>query len=72
MKIIVKQDQTIYDVALQYAGSLEAVVSILVANGKANTALLIGEELEIPDVLVARVAGFFNDKAGCRQPRQNH
>lgn len=62
MKIIVKQDQTIYDVALQYAGSLEAVVSILVANGKANTALLIGEELEIPDVLVARVAGFFNDK----------
>src|SRR5690554_308231 len=62
MKIIVQDNQTIYDVALQYAGSLEAVIDILEANEKTNTTLLIGEELVIPSVLAAKVSNFFNDK----------
>jgi len=59
MKIIVKDNQTIYDIALQYAGSLEAVIDILEANGKTDTTLLIGEELEIPSVVKNKIVEFF-------------
>ncbi|WP_107039975.1 LysM peptidoglycan-binding domain-containing protein [Brumimicrobium mesophilum] len=60
MKITVKDNQTIYDIALQYAGSLEAVIDILEVNGKIDTTLLIGEELTIPSVLVPKISEFYS------------
>lgn len=59
MKVTVKDNQTIYDIALQYAGSIEAVIDILEANGKKDTTLLIGEELVIPNVITQKVAQFY-------------
>ena len=61
MKITVKDNQTIYDIALQYAGSLEAAIDILEANGKADTLLYKGEELEIPNVISNKVVNFFSE-----------
>jgi len=62
MKVIVKDNQTIWDIAVQYAGSVEAVIDILEANGKLTTVLLIGEELVIPEVLVQNIANFFESR----------
>ena len=61
MIITVKNNQTIWDIALQYSGSLEAVVDILQASGKTSTELFIGEEITIPYVSNKRVAQFFRD-----------
>lgn len=63
MTIQVKQNQTIWDIALQYAGSIEAAFDILEANGKSDTALFVGESLVVPKVVNKKVAQFFESEA---------
>ena len=62
MTIQVKQNQTIWDIALQYAGSIEAAFDILEANGKADTTLFVGESLLVPKVVNKKVAQFFESE----------
>ena len=60
MKIKVTQNQSIWDVALQYTGSTDNIVPILLASNKVNFALFINEELIIPDQLISkRVSAFY-------------
>lgn len=59
MIIEVKQNQTIWDIALQYCGSIEAAPSILAFNGKTNTSLVIGETIKIPNILNAKLQEYY-------------
>jgi hypothetical protein len=60
MKITVINGQSIYDIALQYAGSVEAVVEIAEANYMSmDTILEAGRELEIPRVHNLRIVEYY-------------
>jgi hypothetical protein len=60
MKVIVKQNQSIQDIALMYTGESTNIVAILLANGKINQEVLVGEELTIPhDFVSQRFVDFY-------------
>jgi len=62
MRIKVQDKQTIFDIALQYTGSIDAVNEILIANKKQDDTLLVGEELTIPNVYNNAVATYFKER----------
>lgn len=63
MKIEIKQNQSIWDIAVQYTGDSGNALSILFKNDKKNSTLMIGEELVIPSELISkRHIEFFQDK----------
>lgn len=53
MKVIVQQNQTIQDVSTMYTGNSANVLAILLLSGKTDAALLVGEQLIIPDALIS-------------------
>jgi hypothetical protein len=55
MKAKVQEYQTIYDIALQYCGSVDAAVAILLLNNKTSEAILAGEELLLPEANDAQI-----------------
>jgi hypothetical protein len=60
MKIKVVDGQSIYDIALQWAGSVEAVVEIAEANHMSlDDSLQAGRELEIPRVHNKKLAAYY-------------
>lgn len=60
-KIIVKDRQTMLDVALQTSGSLEGLMALSIANGRSVTdELKDGEELETVEVADATVVERYN------------
>lgn len=63
MKIEIKQNQSIWDIAVQYTGDSGNALAILFKNDKKNSTLMIGEELTIPNELISkRHIEFFQDK----------
>lgn len=60
MKAKVQEYQTIYDIALQYCGSVDAAIDILLLNNKPNEALAAGEELLIPSAFDAQILSWIN------------
>jgi hypothetical protein len=63
MKIKVINGQNIYDIALQYAGSVEAVVEIAEANYMSlDTILEAGRELEIPKIYNKKLVDYYKQK----------
>ena len=64
MIIKVKDRQTVPDIAVEYAGSMEAAYTIAEANGISVTAVLIaGQQLVVPEVADQATAGWFADRA---------
>jgi hypothetical protein len=62
MKIKVVDGQSIYDIALQWAGSVEAVVEIAEANYfSLDDALAAGRELEVPRVHNKKLADYYRN-----------
>lgn len=62
MTIEVQRHQTLIDLAIQYCGTVEAVVKLAALNGLAATDdLTPGTFIEIPDVYDERVAKYFRD-----------
>jgi hypothetical protein len=60
MKITVISGQSLYDIALQHAGSPEAVVEIAQANYMSlDTSLEGGRELEIPTVHNKKLVDYY-------------
>ena len=64
IKIKVQDNQTIFDIALQYTGSIDSVMDILLHNGKTDDVLLIDEIIEVPSVLNKDIVAYFD-----KQPR---
>lgn len=69
MIVVVKQKQSIYDLATQYCGSSEYAMNLLLVNNKSNEDVIVGEQLYIPDEWVSqRTHSFFYNKGmdiGC-------
>lgn len=60
--IKVRDSQTLYDIALQHAGSLRAILKIAEANSISITSdLSPGQELIIPEVIREQVVRYFQD-----------
>lgn len=62
MKIIVKEGQSIWDVAIQYTGSIEGAFAILLANGKKSEEINTGDELVIPSIIDRNVVDYFKSR----------
>lgn len=62
-RIRVQNFQTIYDIAIQHAGSIDSVVEILSQNGKSSADLLVDEELIIPSIHNQEIVDYFADRA---------
>lgn len=60
MNAKVQEYQTIYDIALQYCGSVDAAIDILLLNNKPNEELAAGEELLIPSAFDAQILNWIN------------
>lgn len=60
--IKIRDSQTLYDLALQHAGSLRAIHTIAQANSISVTEVLAaGQELVIPEVIREQVVRYFRD-----------
>ena len=63
MIIDVKDRQTVLDIAVEYAGSMDASYAIAEANGISVTSLLVaGQQLVIPKVTDMTTAGLFANR----------
>jgi hypothetical protein len=64
MKITVKDRQTVFDIAIQYCGDVEAAFDIMQLNDiSATEDLPTGKELILPDVANKRVADYYKNNA---------
>lgn len=59
MKVVVKHNQTIWDIAVQYTGDSGNAMAILQANGKNDTSLMIGEIMTIPEQIFSNKTNVF-------------
>lgn len=63
MKVVVTQNQTIWDIATQYTGDSGNAIDLLLVNDKLNDELMVGETLIIPSELVSvRHVAFFEGR----------
>jgi len=59
-KIKVQDNQTIFDIALMYTGSIDTVMDILLHNGKVDDTLYVNEILVIPTVINQAIVDYIS------------
>jgi len=59
-KVIVKERQSVADIAIQYCGDVEAIFEIAKLNDISTTELLsAGREIVVPDVINNRIVDYY-------------
>jgi len=60
----VRDNQNLYDIAIQYCGSSEAAYDIAYLNGISVTdSLTVGQELELPPVVSKSIVDYYANKS---------
>lgn len=63
MKVIVLNNQSLFDLAIRYSGTTEAAFKIALANDLSiDSTLIAGSEVIIPEVMRKDVVSYFNSK----------